>query len=128
MTVLSQQQTPPAPEAQAESSAFQVEVMCPACDVPFDPVTSTGEAEFLAGVHNQLQHGGSTLAHTTTPPAAADDSTLGLGWTSDPEVTADAQGQAFAFAGERTAAEAAWSARVQAAVNGMDVLDPAGMD
>ena len=112
-------------------SVVQAGIDCPSCRVPFAAVSSPGEAEYLAGVHNQLQHGGAQVAApapTTAVATGPSVSLAGLGWSADPAVLADARGQAFPFGGERTAVELAWSARVQAAVNGMDVVDPGGLD
>ena len=52
----------------------------------------------------------------------------GLGWVYDPDVLTDARDQALPFRGDTTAHEKAWAARVDAAVAGMDVMDPAGLD
>jgi hypothetical protein len=119
-----------------ELTTSQVEVACPACvDLPFDPVTDPGEASFRAGLHNQLQHGGARIA--TAVPAEADQATAGapqiasvsgLGWALSPSVFEDACAQAVPYAGDQTADGRAWSARVDAAVAGMDVIDPAGLD
>ena len=40
----------------------------------------------------------------------------------------DARSQAVPFRGDTTAHDKAWAARVQAAFESMDVLDPAGLD
>ena len=49
-------------------------------------------------------------------------------WPMDAAVLADAMTQTRPFAGDRAASDRAWSARVDAAVQGMDVLDPAALD
>jgi hypothetical protein len=106
-----------------------VVVDCPACELPFDPVGDRSEAQHLAGVHNDLHHGGRDAAGIVSEPDGSGRSVVsGLGWLVAPQVCATAEAQAFAFTGEKTAAELAWSARVDAAVQGMDVLDPAGLD
>ena len=49
-------------------------------------------------------------------------------WPMDAAVLADAMTQTRAFAGDHAAADRAWSARVDAAVQGMDALDPDALD
>jgi hypothetical protein len=79
-----------------------VSIDCPTCEVDFDPVQDPGQA---------------------APVAVA-----GLGWVVSEEIYADAQVQAVPFTGDHAASDRAWSARVDAAVAGMDVLDQAGVD
>lgn len=52
-------------------------------------------------------------------------------WATDPAIHADAVAQAIPYTESSLVpdgAERAWSARVQAAVDGMDVTDPTGLD
>jgi len=44
------------------------------------------------------------------------------------DIYADASDQAVPFAGDETASDRAWAARVDEAVQAMDVLDPPGLD
>lgn len=61
------------------------------------------------------------------PATAADDQTRM--WPVDVDVHADARAQARPFTGDDMNAEdRAWSARVDAAVQGMDIVDPVGLD
>jgi hypothetical protein len=104
---------------------------CPACELPFHTVTDRGEAEHLAAVHNDLHHGGRPEAATATDEDAAGAPVAllsGLGWVLAPGVLADARTQARPFTGDEQAADRAWAARVDAAVQGMDVMDPDGLD
>jgi len=59
---------------------------------------------------------------------AAPVAVAGLGWLVSAPVYQDACAQAVPYAGDETASDRAWSARVDAAVAGMDVLDSAGVD
>ncbi len=49
-------------------------------------------------------------------------------WPMDAAVLADALTQTRPFAGDHTASDRAWSARVDAAVQGMDALDQVARD
>jgi hypothetical protein len=128
---------PQSPIPALESGLVMIE--CPPCGLSFDPMADRGEAEHLAGVHNDLHHGGRNEAaavdldtdrHTARPPGEvlAGPVVSGPGWPIVPGVFADAAAQAVPFQGETTGSERAWSARVDAAVQGMDVLDPTGLD
>jgi hypothetical protein len=43
-------------------TVYMVTVDCPECGLPFATSTDQNEAEFLAGVHNALQHAGINVA------------------------------------------------------------------
>jgi hypothetical protein len=113
-----------------EPDRAPVAIECPSCELDFDPVANSGEAQHLVGVHNDLHHGGRQEA--ATAGVDSDDmapvAVAGLGWRVSADVYADAQAQAVPFAGDKTATDRAWSARVDAAVAGMDVLDSSGVD
>lgn len=107
-----------------------VSIDCPSGEIDFHPVTDPSEAQHLAGVHNDLHHGGrrEAAAVAVDLDQVAPAAVAGLGWVVSPEIYADAQVQAVPFTGDHTASDRAWSARVDAAVAGMDVLDQAGVD
>ena len=113
-----------------EPEPAPVSIDCVSCELDFVPVTDPGEARHLAGVHNGLHHGGRDEA----PVAAVDSDQAtsvavgGLGWPVSSDIYADAQAQAVPFTGDTTATDRAWSFRVDAAVAGMDVLNPATVD
>jgi hypothetical protein len=113
-----------------EPSPAPVVIDCPSCELDFDPVVDPGEAQHLAGVHNELHHGGrrEAAAAMVDSDQAAPVAVAGLGWRVSADVYADAQEQAVPFTGDKTATDRAWSFRVDAAVAGMDVLDPSGVD
>ncbi len=52
----------------------------------------------------------------------------GADWFADQEVLADANAQTRPYTGDQSASDKAWSARVNSAVQGMDVLDRDGLD
>src|SRR4051812_9834270 len=95
-----------------------VTVDCPACGLDFDPVTDSSEAQYLAGVHNDLHHGGRPEAARVAVDSdqAAPVAVAGLGWLVSASVYEDACAQAVPFNGDQTATDRAWSARVDAAV------------
>jgi hypothetical protein len=115
-----------------EHVSAPVQVDCPSCEIDFDLTPDPGEARYLAGVHNDLHHGGGPVAAVVDVDADTDAAQLvpvaGAGWLASVSVYADAQAQAVPYAGDESASDRAWSARVDAAVAGMDVLDPAGVD
>jgi hypothetical protein len=113
-----------------EPDPVAVSIDCPACDLDFDVMSDQGEAQHLAGVHNDLHHGGRREAAATVVDSdqAAPVAVAGLGWLVSAPVYQDACAQAVPYAGDESATDRAWSARVNAAVAGMDVLDPAGLD
>jgi hypothetical protein len=117
-----------APAQERESVPMQVD--CPSCEIDFDLTPDPGEARYLAGVHNDLHHGGGPVAAVVD--VDSDQPSLvpvpGSGWLASASVYADAQAQAVPYTGDESATDRAWSARVDAAVAGMDVLDPAGVD
>jgi hypothetical protein len=122
-----------APALREPDSPGGVAVECPSCQVEFDPAASTGQAERWAGLHNGPHHGGRTEATTVatgrdTAEPAPGGFASGLGWLLSPSVFDDALRQARPYTGDVQAVDRAWSARVDAAVQGMDVLDPAGLD
>ena len=49
-------------------------------------------------------------------------------WPVDTSVLADAHQQSRPFAGDTSAEDRAWAARVDSAVHGMDAVDPDGLD
>jgi hypothetical protein len=117
-----------------DKASAGVVIECPACEVPFAPPSNPNEAAFLAGVHNDFEHGGGHLATVVPADTAAGvveepvAVVSGLGWAVAPSVYADARAQAVPYAGDQTATDRAWAARVDTAVQGMDVLDPDGLD
>jgi hypothetical protein len=114
----------------ATAPAAGVRIECAPCGLSFDPVSGPGEAEHLAGVHNQLHHGG--RAEATAVPVDVDVHDLSVapvpGWVVAPDIYADAVDQSVPFRGDSSAVDRAWSVRVDEAVQAMDVLDPVGLD
>jgi hypothetical protein len=109
-----------------EPESAPVAIDCPSCELHFDPVADPGEARHLASVHNGLHHGGRTEA-----AVAVDSESVavgGTGWPVSSDIYAVAQAQAVPFTGDKTATDRAWSFRVNAAVAGMDVLNPTAVD